>query len=152
MENEENSIITKKVLALLEESFVHVYGYYLSKDTSFFSTLNRIDYLKASEIFPNAKETIAGHINHVILSLQYTQDYLNAKDTSQYEWDKNWNMNVDASQWKELNMKLNNEYEQVRTFVRNIENWMDGAYLDVMIGAIAHCAYHLAIIRQHIDS
>jgi len=150
MPNDIDPIIAPKILVLLTEAFENVRGYFLSPNTTFFETLETLDHIKASRTMRDSDETIVGHIKHVILALRYSQDFLIGKDVSQYDWKASWSDAVDSEGWSSLKDELRAEYARICEFVRNRDGWTVGNNLDVMIGTIAHCAYHLAIIRQNL--
>ncbi len=150
MPDDLDAAIRKKLLALLEETFLDAKGYYLDKGAPYLLTLREIDSKTASTEFEGSHETIAGHINHVIVSLKYTQDFINAKDLSHYNWAEGWEAAVTAIQWEAEIAALKDENEELMKLVSGTGNWLEGNKLDLMMGTIAHCAYHLAIIRQHL--
>ena len=151
MTQEVNAIIQKKMIILLEEAFENVHGYFLSKNTSILETLKSINSNVASRLFENGKETIVGHVKHTLLALKYSQDYLKKNDLSKYEWNKDWKDTVNDNEWTVLINELNLEYCAIKLFMEGIHNMIEGNNLDIIVGSIAHCAYHLAIIRQHIE-
>jgi hypothetical protein len=150
MDKDFDAIVSRKTLALLEEDFEKVHGYFLDEKAPFFLTLDGISASGASEEFDKAAETVAGHVDHVVTSLQYVQDFIREGDLSQYVWGKNWGMKLDEAGWEELKLALRREYDKLRDLVKGQADWLDKNRLDVMMGTIAHCAYHLAIVRQHL--
>ncbi len=148
METDFKDSMIRKMLGLLEETFIKPIGFYLEKETSYNATLEKIDCALASKINPATNESIAGHVFHVILSLRYLQDYIASKDTSQYDWGKDWNARVNAEQWESLQRDLLAEYGRMKAFIQSFGAWFEGQNMEILMGSIAHCALHLGMIRQ----
>ena len=142
-------IIRKQILELLEETFERSNGIYLDKNTSLFETIDNIPYDKVGKSFHGIPETIAGHVNHVIFFIVVLQEYITGKRTGKTDWNESWKIKeVSEEKWEEIKTTLKKEYEKLKIFVEEIDQWKDEDYLGGSIAIIAHCSFHLGIIRQ----
>ena len=142
-------IVKKQILDLLEETFEKSNGVYLDKNTSLFETIDAIPYEKVGMNFHSIPETIAGHVNHVIFYIVVLTEYITGKRKGATNWDESWKVKkVSKEEWEELKKRLKEEYKNIKEFVKDIHKWENEDYLGGSIAIIAHCAFHLGIIRQ----
>jgi len=142
-------IVKKQILEVLEETFERSHGIYLDKNTSLFETIDTIPYEKVGKSFHDIPETIAGHVNHVIFYIVVLKEYITGKRTGKTDWNESWKIKeVRKEEWEELKKRLREEYKNLKEFVEEIDKWENEDYLGGSIAMIAHCAFHLGIIRQ----
>ena len=143
------NIIKKQILDLLEETFERSHGIYLDKNTSLLETINSIPYEKVGVSYHGIPETIAGHVNHAIFYIVVLKEYITGKRKGETDWNESWKVKqVSKEEWEELKTKLNEEYKNMKKFVNEIDKWENEDYLGGSIAIIAHCAFHLGIIRH----
>jgi hypothetical protein len=149
MKTENDSMISKEILDLLEESFERVHGQFLDGGTSLLETVASLCAEEASRQRSAIAETIAGHVNHIIFYIVVLQEYITDKRSGKTDWSESWKVkNVNDSEWAQLIMRLRNEYGTLKDFVSGIGAWDKGDYVGGVIAIIAHTAYHLGAIRQ----
>jgi hypothetical protein len=144
-----NDIIKKQIIEILEETFERSHGIYLDKKTSLLETIDSIPFEKVGKNFYGIPETIAGHINHVIFYIVVLKEYITGKRTGKTDWNESWKViDVTEEEWEGLKNRLQEEYASLKNLVEDIDQWENEDYLGGSIAIIAHCAFHLGIIRQ----
>jgi hypothetical protein len=149
LKTEKDSMISKEILDLLEESFEKVHGQFLDGGTSLLETVAGLSAEEASRKRSAIAETIAGHVNHIIFYIVVLQEYITDKRSGKTDWSESWRVkNASETEWVELKTKQRNEYGRLKDFVSGIGAWDSGDYVGGVIAIIAHTAYHLGAIRQ----
>ncbi len=95
--------------------------------------------------------TIAGHVNHVRVSLAGSTALI-TKQGSSRDRTKSWAVRrVSEPEWKKLQLEVRAQYERALQSIQPRMEWDEDA-LGAALGAIAHAAYHLGVIRQRLLS
>ena len=138
------------VLALLDETFDNVQGYFLDKGTSLFETLSTISAEEASIPVGGRCATLAAQVKHVTFYLDVT---IKAVRTLQYEredWGKIWRETsaVTANEWAAIKDQLRTSYDRLKQLIAETPEWPSEQHLGGAMAVIVHTAYHLGEIRQ----
>ncbi|MFN8595809.1 MAG: hypothetical protein U0559_06465 [Anaerolineae bacterium] len=138
------------VLALLDETFDNVQGYFLDKGTSLFETLSTISAEEASIPVGGRCATLAAQVKHVTFYLDVT---IKAVRTLQYEredWGKIWRETsaVTANEWTAIKDQLRASYDRLKQLIAETPEWPSEQHLGGAMAVVIHTAYHLGEIRQ----
>lgn len=146
----DNSLFTKTVLDLLEETFEKSQGYYLDKRTSLFETLENISAVEASIPVGGKCATLAAQVSHVTFYLDALEEVLQGSPFKQVDWGEIWrtvNL-VSPQEWEQIQSDLKQKVQTIQNLVREKSSWQTEEELGSILGIIAHSAYHLGEIRQ----
>jgi hypothetical protein len=117
--------------------------------TGLFGTIGALTASQASLAGGPGHTTIAGHVHHLIASLELTTRGLRGESVSR-DRSRSWTVTVvDDPAWLASQKELRREFESLRVAVETHAAW-DEDTLGVACGAIAHAAYHLGAIRQRL--
>jgi hypothetical protein len=148
--------VTEASLTILKETFEGPSGsstYYIDNDprAGLFATLDGLAAEAASQPFGARSATIAGHAFHLGFHLETSSAWLRG-DREPRDWSRSWSVTaVDERGWEDLRRSLRRQFEDVLAAIES-ETPEDVEALATTIGAIAHAAYHLGAIRQHLAS
>jgi hypothetical protein len=140
---------TKSLAILFKETFEGMVApdenIFTDKESSFFSTIGKIDAAKASA--EKNQTTIAAHSEHARFYIELLDNYLN-KNFHVVDFNRSWNVkSVTEDEWDLLRENISKIYRKVcETFEANEEWTLDT--ITVAMGILAHTAYHLGAIRQ----
>ena len=145
-----SDLFKKMVLEVLDESFDHVHGIYLDKDTSLFETLSYITVEQASVPVGGQCATLAAQVSHVAFYLEQAIQYAQNANPSPVDWRVIWRTvsNVTIEEWLEIQQNLRNSYNHLLEVINDISDWDNEKSLGLALASIAHTAYHLGEIRQ----
>jgi hypothetical protein len=148
--------MSDKVLAQMEELLRETFEgarpgegtQYLDRDAGIFSTLSGLTAEQASR--PNGKHpSIASHVRHMIFHLRVGYEWVNG-DQSRRDWKASFlPQSVTAVEWR----ALIEEFGSVRDeYLRTMKGLSPEKFAEegAGMGTIAHLAYHLGAIRQHL--
>ncbi|RED66363.1 hypothetical protein [Cohnella lupini] len=114
-----------------------------------FGTLDKISAEDAS-ISVNGT-TIAAQTDHARYYLWVANSDLNEEEPSK-DWKASWKItNVDTITWAQFNDELQQEYATLLKKIDSLDS-LDERTSTVLLGTIAHSAYHLGSIRQMIKA
>ncbi len=121
---------------------------YLDHDSGILSTLKELTAAQVSQ--PNGKHpSIAAHVRHMIFHLKAACEWI-AGDHSKRDWKGSFlPQAVTPEEWKKPLLQIqetNTEYLRVLRALSPDRLIAEGG----AIGVIAHLAYHLGAIRQHL--
>jgi hypothetical protein len=138
------------LLALLDESFDNVQGYYLDHGTSLFESLSNITALQASISVGGKCATLAAQVKHITFYLDVTLKWQRDGNQETNDWGEIWNTigAVSPEEWQTIQTELRVSYENIKEYIQFSKGWKDHHELGVMMGVLAHTAYHLGEIRQ----
>ena len=138
------------LLALLNETFDDVQGYYLDHGTSLFESLSNITASQASIPVGGKCATLAAQVKHISFYLNVTLKWKRDGNQEPSDWAAIWNTvsEVTPLEWQMIQTELRISYENFKAFIQFSPNWKDDHELGVMMGVLAHTAYHLGEIRQ----
>lgn len=134
---------------LLRETFEGspegVQSAYLDPGVGFFSTLDVLSAESASADFYGT--TIAAQTEHAKFYLDRLCEYLHGR-TEPVNWDDSWLIEtVNETEWTALRGTLRASYDNALHCVAGLTTF-NGMSTGMVIGMIAHTAYHLGSIRQ----
>ena len=142
-------IVAKQLNELLEEVFVRGHGIFLDSGTSLAETLDGIPFEKVGARFHGIPDTIAGHVSHLRFYIRVLMEYITGTRTGPTDWNDSWKIReVTRDEWDALKAGLKADYEAMLRFTGDIAEWKNEDYLGGAIAIVAHCAFHLGIIRQ----
>jgi hypothetical protein len=141
---------TTELFDLLDETFEHVHGIYLDKDTSLFETLETITAAEASRPVGNKCATLGAQVAHVNFYLVVLERYLITNEAVKSDWGEIWRTvsAVTPEEWAASKEKLNQTYHRVLTMFRNFDSWSGEFNMGGALAILVHTAYHLGEIRQ----
>ena len=146
----ESEHFTKALLALLDETFDSVQGYFLDKGTSLFETLAGISAEEASIPVGGRCATLAAQVKHVAFYLDVVDKSVRNPDYPQVDWNEIWRTisNVTEEEWDAIRLELRQSYKRILELINWINSWPSDYEIAGAIAVIAHTAYHLGEIRQ----
>ena len=99
---------TKALLALLEETFDKVQGYYLDQHTSLFETLADITAEEASIPVGGKCATLAAQVKHVAFYLETVEKSVRDPNYPQVDWTEIWRTvgGVTPEEWQAIQDEL----------------------------------------------
>ncbi len=138
------------LLALLDESFDNVQGYYLDQGNSLFETLSGITAAQASVPVGSKCATLAAQVKHISFFLDVMLKWKRDGNTEPNDWSEIWNSvsEVTPLEWQLIQTELRVSYENIKAYIQFSSGWQDDHELSVMMSILAHSAYHLGEIRQ----
>jgi len=146
----ESEHFTKALLALLDETFDSVQGYFLNKGTSLFETLAGISAEEASIPVGGRCATLAAQVKHVAFYLDVVDKSVRDPDYPQVDWNEIWRTvsNVTEEEWDAIRLELRQSYQRILELINWMNSWPSDYEIAGAIAVIAHTAYHLGEIRQ----
>ena len=138
------------LLALLDETFEHVHGYYLDRGTSLFETLAGISASEASVPVGGKCATLAAQVKHVAFYLQVYERSLRDPDFSGADWGEIWRTvsGVTMEEWQAIQDELRTNYERILKLIGETTTWSSEDEIGEAMAVVVHTAYHLGEIRQ----
>lgn len=147
--------LTQALLSGLEMAFEGnekdpKYGWY----NGLLFTLEPITVEQAGKSAIPGGSTIAGHADHILISLEMVLAMFNGQEY-QADWGRSWHQTPftqpTEADWAALMAKLHEHYRATAELIRNKEFWRQEG-LSQMIHHVAHTAYHASAIRQILKS
>jgi hypothetical protein len=118
---------------------------YLDRGVGIFSTLSGLSSEDASKEFHGT--TAAAQTEHAKFYLDRLCEFVNGR-TESVNWEDSWLIEtVNETEWDALRTSVRNTYENVLRCVAAVEDWNERT-MGMVIGMVAHTAYHLGAIRQ----
>jgi hypothetical protein len=144
------TVISRAIMALLEEAFESVKGYFLDPKDSLFDTLSGISASEASIPVGGKCATIAAQVAHVNYYMEVLEQYLLTGKDEQADWGKVWRTvrEVTPEEWAASQQALKGTYFRLRTYIESHDDWEREDSIANAIALVAHNAYHLGEIRQ----
>ena len=135
---------------MLEETFEHVYGYYLDGGTSLFETLETISAETASRPVSATCATIAAHVEHVRFYIDNMESILLGTHSGKTGWGEIWRTvsAVTPAEWEQSKQRLKASYQRVLALLKHFETWDSEDNISGALAILVHTAYHLGEIRQ----
>ncbi len=146
----EQTQFAAELLALLDETFEHVHGYYLDKGTSLFETLEDVSAADASRPISARCACLAAQVAHVNFYLEVLERFIVTNENVQVDWGEIWRTvkTVTPAEWASSKQKLRATHQRLLTLVRNFDRWDADHAMGGAMALVAHTAYHLGEIRQ----
>lgn len=139
---------------LLREAFVGPPGpwtYFTdtTPGTGVLGTIGEFTAIEASVPGGPGHTTVAGHVHHLSFSLELWRKELRGESSSR-DRTQSWTVSqVDEAGWKAEQERVRHEYEKLLATVMAHGDW-DEETVGMVMGAVAHTAYHLGAIRQRL--
>ena len=140
---------TKALLAVLDETFDNVRGFYLDKNDSLFETLAGITAEEASIPVGGKCATLAAQVKHVAFYLDVVESSVRNPPGPKADWGEIWRTvgRVTPEEWDGLQDDLRGSYDRIIKLMKDTPTWGEEEIGDA-VAVIAHTAYHLGEIRQ----
>ena len=150
----QEELFTTALLALLDETFDNVRGYYLDRGTSMFETLATISAEEASVPVGGKCATLAAQVKHVTFYLDVLEKAVRTQQFERQDWAKIWRETsaVTPEEWDALKLSLRKSYDRIKTLISGTTGWSSEEQVGGAIAIIVHTAYHLGEIRQALCS
>jgi len=143
------------LLAVLDETFDHVRGYFLDGGTSLFETLTTISAEEASIPVGGKVDnnhpcaTLAAQVKHIAFTMDVVDKSVRDPNLPPVDWGEVWRTVslVTPDEWQALQDELRANYNRILALMEDTPVWGQ----EQIAGAIAlvvHVAYHLGEIRQ----
>jgi hypothetical protein len=141
---------TQALKELLDETFDHVQGYYLDKNTSLFETLAGITAGEASIPVGGKCATLAAQVKHVAFYLDVVDRSVRDPANQGADWGEIWRTvsAVSPDEWQAIQAELRASYNRILRLIEDTPAWPGEAEIAGAIAIIIHTAYHLGEIRQ----
>lgn len=141
---------TNALFVLLDETFDHVHGYFLDKNTSLFETLANITAEEASIPVGGKCATLAAQVKHVAFYLDVIEKSVRNPNYPKVDWGEIWRSvdSVTPQEWRAIQDELRVNYNGIKSLLKAAPVWQDEASIGGAIAIIAHTAYHLGEMRQ----
>ena len=135
--------------SLLDETFRHVHGHYLDRQTSLFETLATISAEEASQPVGGRCATVAAQVNHIRVYIEVLERYMRGEQVGQTDWAASWRVSgVDDAEWESLKQRLDAAYQRMLATMQDSTTRDGGDLISGPFAILAHTAYHLGEIRQ----
>lgn len=141
---------TEALLALLDETFDNVRGYYLDKGTSMFETLATISAAEASVPVGGKCATLAAQVKHVAFYLDVLEKSVRTGQFTRVDWGEIWRTvgSVTPDEWEAIKTELRASYNGILNLIRDTSEWPSETEIGGAMAVVVHTAYHLGEIRQ----
>ncbi|MEO8650221.1 MAG: hypothetical protein ABI539_13730 [Acidobacteriota bacterium] len=118
---------------------------YLDRGVGFFNTIDRINAGSASQEFFGT--TVSAQTEHAKFYLDRICEFINGR-TERVNWDDSWLIEtVNDDEWDALRQSVRRSYENTLRCIAAVDEWNEER-LGMVVGMVAHTAYHLGSIRQ----
>ena len=146
----ESEHFIKSLKDLLDETFDHVQGYYLDKNTSLFETLAGVTASEASIPVGGKCATLAAQVKHVAFYLDVVDRSVRDPSNQGADWGEIWRTVsvVSPDEWQAIQAELRESYNRILRLIDDTPAWPSNYEISNAIAVIAHTAYHLGEIRQ----
>jgi uncharacterized damage-inducible protein DinB len=139
--------------SLLDETFRHVHGHYLDKQTSLFETLATISAEEASQPVGDRCATLAAQVNHIRVYIEVLERYIRGEEVGQTDWAASWRVSgVDDVEWESLKERLDAAYQRLLMTMQGSTTRDGEDTISGPLAILAHTAYHLGEIRQALST
>ncbi|MBL8056186.1 MAG: hypothetical protein JNK29_05775 [Anaerolineales bacterium] len=141
---------TNALLALLDETFDDVHGYYLDRGTALFETLAAVSAETASRPVGGRCATLAAQVKHTAFYLDVLEHSARTGASAPVDWGAIWRTTaaVTPAEWEHLQAGLRASYDRLQALIRETPVWPDTQTIAEALAAVTHTAYHLGEIRQ----
>lgn len=138
------------LLALLDETFDHVQGYYLDRGNSLFETLATISAAEASIPVGGKCASLAAQVKHIAFYMDVTVKAVLSGQDEPVDWGEIWRTvrAVTPDEWQAVQADLRRSYNAIIDLAKNAPGWGSEYEIGGALAVLAHCAYHLGEIRQ----
>lgn len=146
----ESELFTNALLAILDEAFDNVQGFFLDKGTSLFETLATISAEEASIPVGGKCATLAAQVKHVAFYLDVVDRNVREHNYARVDWGEIWRTVsvVTPEEWIAIQAELRESYNRIITLIKQTSEWPSEMEIGGAMGVAVHTAYHLGEIRQ----
>ena len=110
-----------------------------------FGTIDPLSSEEASVLIEGV--TIAAHTDHTRYHLWVNNQSLEGKEQD-FNWGESWEIGaVTKGEWEEIKNGLHHEYMKMTEHISQEQDF-NSSTATILLGALAHAAYHLGAIRQ----
>jgi hypothetical protein len=156
MADASTAVVVEQLRAVLRESFEGPAGqqwtYFIDNEPSggVFGTIDQLSAAQASIPSGRSGTSVAAHVHHLAFAVAASRAWLEG-DRTQRDWNQSWRVSrVSDAEWARLRAELWREYEELTKVVEMVDLSKEMA-VGLVIGAVAHSAYHLGAMRQKIS-
>lgn len=141
---------SKALLAILDEAFDNVQGFFLDKGTSLFETLATISAAEASIPVGGRCATLAAQVKHVAFYLDVVDRNVREHNYARVDWGEIWRTvsAVSPEEWSIIQAELRESYNRIISLIKQTTDWPSEMEIGGAMGVAVHTAYHLGEIRQ----
>ena len=141
---------TAALLALLDEAFDNVHGYFLDQGTSLFETLTTISASEASMPGGGSCATLAAQVKHIAFYLDVLEESVRTQTFTPQDWGEIWRTTgaVTDQAWAGLQDDLRDSYQRIQALIKDTDAWSSERVIGGAMATVVHTAYHLGEIRQ----
>lgn len=122
-------------------------------DSGILGNISKLSAAEASQSVDGSGKsgsTIASNVEHLRWSMAFFNAELRGEPYS-HNWSESWQWNsTDEAAWNRLRSDLRAEFEKARSAVQEIQDLPEPLLLS-LLATVAHCAFHLGLIRQMIE-
>jgi hypothetical protein len=138
------------LLAILDEAFDNVQGYFLDPGTSLFETLSTISAAEASLPVGGKCATLAAQVKHVAFYLELVDRNVREHNYARVDWGEVWRTvsEVTPEEWSAIQAELREAYNRTISLIQETAEWPSEMEIGGAMGVVVHTAYHLGEIRQ----
>jgi hypothetical protein len=138
------------LLAILDEAFDNVQGYFLDPGTSLFETLSTISAAEASIPVGGKCATLAAQVKHVAFYLEVVDRNVREHNYASVDWGEIWRTvsEVTPEEWSAIQAELREAYNRTISLIQETAEWPSEMEIGGAMGVVEHTAYHLGEIRQ----
>jgi len=138
------------LLAILDEAFDNVQGYFLDPGTSLFETLSTISAAEASLPVGGKCATLAAQVKHVAFYLEVVDRNVREHNYARVDWGEVWRTvsEVTPEEWSAIQAELREAYNRTIILIQETAEWPSEMEIGGAMGVVVHTAYHLGEIRQ----
>jgi len=113
------------ILALLNETFDDVQGYYLDHGTSLFESLSSITAAQASIPVGGKCATLAAQVKHISFYLNVILKWKRDGNQEPSDWAEIWNTvsEVTPLEWQMIQTELRVNYENIKAMIQFSTDW-----------------------------
>lgn len=114
-----------------------------------FGTLEGLTAGDASRPVPTSDSPIAAHVDHIRYYLASANAFFRG-EKPELDWSLSWKIRgVNEETWQNIKRELREEYETLMEQLDKVKEW-NHQKTNILMGALAHSAYHLGSLRQMI--
>lgn len=141
---------TNSLLAILDEAFDNVQGFFLDKGTSLFETLATISAEEASIPVGGKCASLAAQVKHVAFYLDVVDRNVREHNYARVDWGEIWRTVcvVTPEEWSAIQSELRESYNRIISLINQTSEWSSEMEIGGAMGVAVHTAYHLGEIRQ----
>jgi len=141
---------TNSLLAILDEAFDNVQGFFLDKGTSLFETLATISAEEASIPVGGKCASLAAQVKHVAFYLDVVDRNVREHNYARVDWGEIWRTVsvVTPEEWSAILSELRESYNRIISLINQTSEWPSEMEIGGAMGVAVHTAYHLGEIRQ----